>query len=160
MTRAELGLVIMVLLSTPVAAARLDDSLSPLPRVSVNPDWAHEVNTGLGSDAFNALVARISGFEVRLNTAVYVGKTVQIYLGLPVHILGLRSPGGMRIEWQTRGLFASSSTAPGLRSLIFQGIVTSPILSEVFDFTVHIDARQMDRELQFDPVFEIEILRP
>ena len=142
-------------------AVKLDDTLSPQQRVSVQLQWANEINVGrkIESSEFNALKARIPGLEIRLNTTAYVGRIVQIYLGLPLQVRGLKSPSAMRIEWQTRGVFASGSTFPGSRGLIFQGVVPAAVMSDFFDFTIHVDGRYIDRGLQFDPQFELEILK-
>ena len=141
----------------PAAATRLDDSLSPQQRIDAKPEWRHEGSGVMSDDDFNAMVARIRGFEFRFNTAPYVGKTVQIYFTLPLQISGLKSPSGMRVDWRTRGLFAAGSTIPGARVLVYQGMIKQPMMSEFFDFEISIDGRHMERGLQFDPQFEIEV---
>lgn len=155
------ALILMVLLAVPAAAVKLDDSPSPRQRVDVQMQWTYEIprNRRLTLQEMSALNARIRAHEVRLNTAAYVGRTVQIYLGLPIQIQGLKSPAGMRLEWQTRGPFSAGSTQPGSRSLIYQGPVTAALMSDIFDFTLHIDAQSLDGRLQFDPQFELEILK-
>jgi hypothetical protein len=154
-----------VLLLASVATAawgvKLDDSMSPRQRIDTQLQWTHDIpaNRRLGVSELNALHTRIPGLEIRLNTAAYVGRMVQIYLGIPVQVQGLKSPAGMRIEWQTRGLFAPGATQPGSRALIFQGVVPAAMMTEVFDFIIKIDGRQLDGRLQFDPQFELEIVK-
>lgn len=155
-------LLMLVTLATSSAfAVKLDDSLTPRQRVEVPLQWAHDIprNRRLTPSEVNALQARIRGYELRLNTTPYVGRNVQIYLALPVQVQGLKNPAGMRLEWQTRGPFTAGSTQPGSRSLIYQGPVTSGVMSDVFDFTLHVDAQSVDGRLQFDPQFELEIIK-
>ena len=154
-------IVLMALAATAASAIKLDDSMSPRQRIDTKLQWTNDIppNRRLSLAELNALHTRIPDFEIRLNTAAYVGRTVQIYLGIPVQVQGLKSPAGMRIEWQTRGLFAPGATQPGSRALIFQGVVSAGMMSEVFDFTIRIDNRQLDGRLQFDPQFELEIVK-
>jgi len=142
------------------AATRLDDSLSPRQRVEIVPRWVSESTSGrLSNEQLNALVAEVRQFEVRLNTAKYVGREAEIYLRLPVAIIGLHSPAGLRLEWRTRGRFASGSVRPGERMLLFRGAISQPVMEDTFDFVLHFDGRYIQRGLQFDPIYEIEILR-
>lgn len=136
---------------------RLDDSASPRQRVETSPRWAHESAGELDEDAINALVAEVRGMEFRLNTAPYVGREASVYLALPQSVRGLRASSAMRLEWTTRGRFASGSVLPGDRALIYQGTIREPLLVEHFDFRIHIDGRHFDRGLEFEPVFEIDL---
>ena len=88
------------LCTLPASAVKLDDSMSPRSRVDTQMQWTHEMSAGrkLSRAEFNALYTRIPGVEIRLNTAAYVGRTVQIFLGVPVQVQGLKGPAGMRIE--------------------------------------------------------------
>ena len=159
--KRAVAVLLLGLAATAAPAVKLDDSMSPRQRMDVQLQWSNDipVNRRLSRAELSALHARIAGFEIRLNTAAYVGRTVQIYLGIPVQVQGLKSPAGMRIEWQTRGLFAPGATQPGSRALIFQGVVPSAMMSEVFDFIVKIDGQFLDGRLQFDPQFELEVVR-
>jgi hypothetical protein len=154
-------ILVALLCAAPAFAVKLDESLSPRQRVDVQMQWTYDIprNRRLTLTEMSALNARIRAHEIRLNTAPYVGRTVQIFLGLPIQIQGLKSPAGMRLEWQTRGPFSAGSTQPGSRSLIYQGPVTAAVMSDLFDFTLHIDAQSLNGRLQFDPQFELEILK-
>lgn len=146
-------------LCVPLAARaeRLDDSLSPRQRVEAIPRW---VNTGDGNwsdEQINALVAEISAMEFRLKTQPYQGKTARIFLTVPRIVKGLRSPSALRIEWTTRGKLLPGSVLPGDKALVFQGRITDAVMSDFFDFRIFIDGRYLDRGLEFDPVFDIEV---
>jgi hypothetical protein len=154
-----LGLLV-ALVAPASAATRLDDSLSPRQRVEIAPRWVSErVQGPVSDDQLNALVAEVLQLEVRLDTAKYVGQQAEIYLRLPVAIVGLQSPAGLRLEWRTRGFFAPGSVRPGDRLLLFRGSITQPVMGDTFDFVLHFDGRYIQRGLQFDPIYEIEILR-
>jgi hypothetical protein len=158
--RPATALLLFALALPAGAATRLDDSLSPRQRVEIVPRWVSErVQGPVSDDQLNALVAEVPRFEVRLNTAKYVGQEAEIYLRLPVAIVGLQSPAGLRLEWRTRGFFAPGAVRPGDRLLLFRGKVTQPVMGDTFDFLLHFDGRYIQRGLQFDPIYEIEILR-
>lgn len=139
------------------AATRLDDSASPRARVDVNPRWLH-TNEGLTDPALlNAMVAEVRNLEVRLNTAPFVGKRGRIYLSLPAFTVGLQSPSGLRVEWQTRGTLLAGSALPGTRSVVYDGPIAKASLSDFVDFSLFIDARYLQGGLRFEPVFDIEL---
>jgi hypothetical protein len=138
------------------AAARLDDSLSPRQRVQTTAQWLYDGTGSWNEDQVNALVAHVSAMEFRLRTAAYVGKNAEIYLTVPQNVMGLRVPTSMRVEWTTRGTFGPGSLVPGNRALVWRGKISEPVMSDYFDFTIYFDARNWERGIEFDPVFEID----
>ena len=140
------------------AATRLDDSLSPRQRVDIVARWEDRFAEGSSEAQRLSMVAEASNFEIRLNTAAWVGKQAAIYVSFPQEIVGLRLSDAMRIEWRTRGRFVSGATTPGQRALVYRGRIDSPVSGDFFDFTYRIDGRYFDRRIQFQPVFEIEAL--
>ena len=151
-------LLLAIAVCAPAFAERLDDSLSPRQRIDVTPRWLYDGYGDWTEDQTNALVADVSAMEFRLKTHAYVGKTVQIFLGVPRLVKGLRSPSAMRVEWKTRGKFSPGSLLPGDRALVFQGKITDSLMADFFDFRIYLDGRYIERGLEFDPVFEIEVL--
>jgi hypothetical protein len=139
------------------ATVRLDDSLSPQQRVRASTRWAYDSSGPLDNEKINLLISEVRGMEFRLKTAAYVGRQAKIYLKLPLVVRGLRSPAAMKVEWSGRGRFASGSVIPGDRTLVFQGTIRDPVFSEFLDFTIRLDARQIQRGLEFEPIFEIEL---
>lgn len=137
---------------------RLDDSASPRQRVAVNPQWAYPEAED-SDDRLNTLRADIASYEVRLNTRAYVNRDAAIYLRLPLAIAGVRSPEGLRLEWQGRGRFVNGTARPGERALLFRGRIAEPMLTELIDIRLWLDGRHVDGGFQFDPVFEIELAR-
>ncbi len=140
-----------------VAAKRLDDSASPRRRVVAEIEWLGTDRISEPTDnELHGMVAYVRGLEVILDTSDFLGKKARIFLGLPSHIRGLRGASGFRMEWQTNGLFSTGSVAPGNRQLIFEGTITAEQLTDIFDFTIRIDTREVTQALNFDPIYEIE----
>lgn len=141
-----------------LGSTRLDDSLSPRQRVDAVARWQYDGTGDWNEDQINALVADVRSMEFRLRTAAYVGRNAEIYLSLPLHVTGLRTPTAMRVEWNTRGVFTPGSVLPGNRALVYRGKITAPVMSDFFDFRIFLDARTSERGIEFDPVFEIDVL--
>ena len=142
------------------ASTRLDDSLSPRQRVETTTHWLYDGIGDWNEDQINALVADVRSMEFRLRTAPYIGKNAEIYLTIPQHVTGLTVPTAMRVEWTTRGTFAPGSVVPGNRALVWRGKIAESVMSDFFDFRIFLDARTSERGIEFDPVFEIDIVAP
>jgi hypothetical protein len=140
------------------ASTRLDDSLSPRQRVQTTTHWLFDGTGDWNEEQMNALVADVSAMEFRLRTAPYIGKNAEIYLTIPRQVIGLKVPTAMRIEWKTRGTFTPGTLVPWDRALVYRGKITQSVMSDFFDFRIFLDARTSERGIEFDPVFEIEIV--
>lgn len=139
------------------AGIRLDDSASPRSRVTVQPRWLYN-EEGLGNpERVNAMIADVGNLEVRLNTARFVGKRARVFLVFPEFVPGVRSRGGIRAEWRTRGVLLPGSAFPGERALVYDGPIAQSTLSDTLDLSLFLDARFLDRGARFEPTFEIEI---
>ena len=139
------------------APIRLDDSQSPRQRIETQARWSNVGDSDFSEDEFNEQVAEIVGFESRLRTAPYVGRNASIYLALPRISKGLRLATAMRLEWTSRGRFASGSVRPGDRALVFRGKIDAPTFVETIDLRILIDGRYLEHGLEFEPIFEIEL---
>ena len=146
--------------SSALASTKLDDSLSPRQRIDVVTHWLYDGVGDWNADQINALVADVHAMEFRLRTAAFVGRNAEIYLSVPLQVPGLRSPTAMRIEWTTRGVFSPGAVVPGNRALVYRGKITAAVMSDFFDFRIYLDARKWERSIEFDPVFEIDVLAP
>ena len=150
-------LLVLVLTSLPLHAERLDDSLSPQQQLDINLDWKDQYSAeDLDTRELNALVARAQDVEVRLNTAPYVGQRGRIYITLPLSIRGTADSSALRMSWTTNGLFASGSLTAGNRVKLFEGEITDRVMTDIFDITFEIDARQVINNLRLEPVYDIE----
>lgn len=85
----------------------------------------------------------------------------QIYV-IPALVTGLRSPAGMQVQWRGNGVFAGGTGRPGDRVQVWNGVVRTPWMAEVFDLTLHIDPAELrltrGSALSFESYFEIETL--
>jgi hypothetical protein len=151
-------LLVIILACLPVISEPLDDSLSPRQQYDLDLDWKQQHNTeNLDDRELNALTARAHHVEVRLNTAHYVGQHGRIFISLPLDIRGTVDSSALRMNWTTNGLFANGSVTAGNRARLFEGEITDSVMTDVFDITFEIDARQVYNNLQFQPVFDIEV---
>jgi hypothetical protein len=151
-------LLAAVLACLPVHAEPLDDSLSPRQQFDIDLVWKQQHNTeDLDTRELNALIARAQHVEVRLNTAAYVGQRGRIFITLPLNIRGTVDASALRMSWTTNGLFANGSLTAGNRVKLFEGEITAPVMTDVFDITFEIDARQVYNKLRFEPVYDIEV---
>ena len=138
---------------------QLDDSASPVQRVVAKVSWARDKSElDMTPEELNTLIASMDDVEVRLDTTRFEGKAARIFLRLPARIRGLRGVDGVRMEWTTEGVFENGSVVPGDRAIIFDGVVGSPLMTDIFDIRLHIDARAVLHGLNFDPIYEIETL--
>jgi hypothetical protein len=148
----------IVLVYFPVHAEPLDDSLSSRQQFDLDLDWKQQQNIeNLDEREQNALIARAHHVEIRLNTARYIGQRGRIFIVLPLNIRGTVDSTALRMSWTTNGLFSSGSVAAGNRVKLFEGKITDSIMTDVFDITFEIDARQVYNNLRLQPVFDIEI---
>lgn len=153
--------VLGLLISTCATAQRLDDSLSPIQQVDIDMEWQYQRHLErLDETEINALISRVSQYELRLNTAAQKGKTARIYLVLPIVIRGLDDPGALRLSWTTHGIFADGTVTPGMRSLLFEGLISEEVMVDILDFSIEIDARSFRNPITFEPEYDIEIIAP
>jgi hypothetical protein len=156
--RARHLLLALALASLPLHAERLDDSLSPQQQFDIDLDWKNRHNTeDLDTRELNALIARAQHIEVRLNTAPYVGQRGRIFITLPLNTSGAGDTSALRMSWTTNGLFASGSLTAGNRVKLFEGEITERVMTDIFDMTFEIDARQVFSNLRLEPVYDIEV---
>ena len=155
--RSALLLLLCLSVAQPASAVRLDDSLSTQQQFGLDLNWKQPHNTdNLNDHEFYALTARARRVEIRLNTAPFVGQRGKIFIRLPVNIRGTVDATALRMNWETNGLFSNGSVTAGNRAKLFEGEITEAVMSDIFDITFDIDARQVYNNLRFQPVFDIE----
>jgi hypothetical protein len=151
-------LLAVVMIWLPAHGERLDDSLSTQQQFDLDLVWKQRGNTkNLDTRELNALTAQARHVEIRLNTAPYVGQRGQIFIALPLNIRGSVDSSALRMSWTTNGLFSSGSLTAGNRVKLFEGEITEPVMTDVFDIIFEIDARQVYNNLRFEPVYDIEL---
>jgi len=135
----------------------LDDSLSPQKQYGIQFQWAHRGNAkNLTKEEFHLLRSSVAGVEVYLDTAAYEGRRARIYIGLPRQIEGYSSTEEFLLSWTTDRIFSAGSVRPGNRALLFDGVVGSAVMVEMFTFILEIDARHLNGKIQYAPFYEIE----
>ena len=155
--RSALLLLLCLSFAKPAIAEPLDDSLSTQQQFGLDLNWKQPHNTdNLNEQEFYALTARARRVEIRLNTAPFVGQRGKIFIRLPVNIRGTVDATALRMNWETNGLFSNGSVTAGNRAKLFEGEITEAVMSDIFDITFDIDARQVYNNLRFQPVFDIE----
>lgn len=142
---------------------RLDDAASPRPRVAAAV-VLDEAGRPLEASPFaQRAQMRFGRVEYRLATAAYVGRQVRISYVVPALIQGLRSPQGLRVEWQGLAPLASGSARPGERVPVWSGQVTGPWTHFALDLTAHVDLRELalrnHQPFAFECYFDIEVVR-
>ena len=150
------------LLCATAHAVRLDDSLSPQQQVNIDLDWktsSIDVDK-LDNTEIHRLIAHANNMDTRLDTSDFIGKQVQIYLSLPILIRGLSNPQSLMFSWTTNGLFLDGQLTPGNRQLIFEGVVSTPVMIDNFNFTFELDARDLRQTLRTEPIYELEVISP
>lgn len=142
----------------PAHGERLDDSLSTQQQFDLELVWKQQHNTeNLDTRELNALTAQARHIEIRLNTAPYVGQRGRIFITLPLNIRGTADSSALRMSWTTNGLFTNGSLTAGNRVKLFEGDITEPVMTDIFDIIFEIDARQVYNNLRFEPVYDIEL---
>jgi hypothetical protein len=162
MTYQRIAAIFLSLLfsSQVYAQTRLDDSASPVQRVNATAEWVgtDSDEDDRGEANASAMIVRVPGVEYRLNTSAQRGRNAKIYLVLPATITGLRNPSAIRAEWRTRSnTFLSGSVSGGNRTLVFSGRINDNLTTQIFDYTIHIDASTASSNIEFRPHFEIEV---
>ena len=70
------------------------------------------------------------------------------------------APFSLRLTFEERALLEQAAgdmpLGAYIRSKLFEGEITETVMSDVFDITFDIDARQVYNNLRFQPVFDIE----
>lgn len=156
----SISLTLVLLLTAPAAAQqRLSADASPQRQVRADLEWAvpmSRVDT-VSDKAFTQMLARVSQLDIRLDTRRFQGRRARIYMSVPLPVQGLSGAGGLRLRWQTEGVFQDGTLVPGERSLIYSGPITEAELRDRLDLTVEVDAQAVShREIRFEPVFLVE----
>lgn len=157
----RLFLTCLLVLAGPLAAERLDDSLSPRQQHDLDLTWKYSGNTDtLDDQAFNRVITHARNVDTRLDTSSYTGSRARIFLQLPILVRGLTQPSSLQLSWTTNGLFNPGQLTPGNRQLIYEGQITDEVMRDIFNFTFELDARYLTQTLRLEPVYDIEIIAP
>lgn len=141
---------------------RLDDSASPRSRVASQTNLGDQGRLVANNPAASTATLKFGRVNYKLATAKYAGKQARIYYVVPLGIVGLRSPVGLKIEWRGNGIFSNGQARPGERTLVWTGIVHDTWMTEGLDLTMQVDLREIrlppGANFGFESYFEIETL--
>lgn len=130
------------------ATFRVDDTGTVLSQPVTPMKWRQLVPSRAGD---NTLEGRLN-VALRLNLANWVRRPARIFMGLaPTEGEQLSA------SWRTQGRLLPGSLRGGGRTLIFEGIVTEPFLSETIELNLTVDGRQLTRAQALQFYFEIEV---
>jgi len=140
------------------SAERVRSEFFPQRHLVLQGQWQNPRFTA-DIDADSRVAAVASDVELRLfipPTFTSPPQQAQIFMLVPAQIPGLDVGGGLEVSWVTRGRLLNATARPGDRVLIFEGLVSEPVLADFLTLTITIDARRMVGAVRFDPLFEIE----
>lgn len=143
---------------------RLSDSLSPQQNYSMDLSWQpQELNQYIaallqgGEGPFPPMRGFLSGVEIRLYTADYVGQNVRIYLVLP-SIVADPSAGTLQLSWESSGVFLPGSVRAGQETLLFEGMLENEVTVGTFNFMLQVEGGGTQNSLLIEPYYELEVL--
>lgn len=139
-------------------AERVRAEFFPQRHLALQGQWANPRFSG-DIDADSGIVASYNDIELRFfipPAFTSPPQQAQIFMLMPAQIPGLDIGGGLEMSWVTRGRFLNGTARPGDRVLIFEGVVSEPVLADFLNLAITLDARRMVGAVRLDPVFEIE----
>ena len=139
------------------AGERLQAEFFPQRHFSLQGKWKTRRITGKTEDG--QIIAKLDNVELRLKIpAAFTTppQAVRIYMVLPVQVPGMQGSAGFNVRWRTRKVFQAGTARPGDRVLLYQGTVSSAVLSDFVSFKLTIDSAEMIGTISFEPSYEIE----
>ena len=147
----------MVLPGTSRAGEVLNDLKSPKKQYSTQLKWVHPGHLrSMDQEEYLLLESTLRNVEVWLDTTDYRGRLARIYLGLPRQIQGINSIENFILRWKTDRIFFPGQVRPGNRTLIYDGSIDTDLITELFTFTLRVNANYIAGDIRYAPIFEIE----
>lgn len=165
--RQLLLMLLLLALALPASAQRyqLDDSLSPRQIYSLTLEWQpHEMGRAIRAlfadeaSQLPPLNGTLHSVDVRLDASDFIGQRVRIFLSLPPAIAGVSGLHNMELSWRTQGQMHAGSVRPGQEAMIFEGVVKRPVIDDVFDFVLSVNAGDVSDSFTIEPGYELEII--
>jgi hypothetical protein len=138
-----------VQLAGPAGAATflVDDSLSTVLDANLPLQWR-----SLSPAGSDHQVQGITRVQVKLDTRVWVGKQVRLYMALPA-----QAGGAVQASWQALGPLLSGQLSSGQRGLVWSGIVPTAMLEDVLTVTIQTDGRLLSSAQLLRFYFEVDV---
>lgn len=133
---------------TPACAAMapLDDSGTVFEAVAAPLRWRYD-NPARGSAADAGGVVRLV-----LNTQPWLGRRVRIHMALAA------LPVRVAVSWTSQGKVLAGRIEPGQRVLLYEGLVSAPLLTDRLQLSIAADGRELTAPLQLHFSHDIEVL--
>jgi hypothetical protein len=145
------ALVGLVVLAVPASAAaetfRVDDTAALPSETTALLRWRDFAPSGGAQETLEGTIA----VAVRLNLTAVLNRTGRLYLVLPK-----QGTTPVRVSWATQGRLLPGEISPGLRTLVYQGPVTSPYLEETLALRIEADGNFLPGMQRLDFYFEFD----
>jgi hypothetical protein len=125
----------------------LDDSQSQVMDANMPMQW-RSISPSKGDHQ----VVGTTRVQVKLDTTVWVGKFVRIYMALPV-----QPSSTVVAKWQVQGPMIAGQLNSGQRGLVWSGVVPSALLEDVMTVTVQTDGRFLSAPQLLRFYFEVDV---
>jgi len=144
------SLIAFFSLALPASAATfaVDDSTS----------YVHDANTSMKwksvapSRRTGNLVEGATLVTVRLNLTPWLNKTGKIYMALPEQAIGQ-----IKATWTTQGRLQPGQLVSGNRTVVFSGVVKSPLLEDTIALVLEADGQRLMSPQSLKFHFEIDV---
>jgi hypothetical protein len=145
------ALVGLAVLAAPASAAaetfRVDDTAALPSETTALLRWRDFAPSGAAQETLEGSIA----VAVRLNLTAVLNRTGRLYLVLPK-----QGTTPVRVSWATQGRLLPGEISPGLRTLVYQGPVTSPYLEETLALRIEADGNFLPGMQRLDFYFEFD----
>jgi len=145
------ALVRLAVLAVPACAAaetfRVDDTAALPSETTALLRWRDFAPSGGAQETLEGSIA----VAVRLNLTAVLNRTGRLYLVLPK-----QGTTPVRVSWTTQGRLLPGEIAPGLRTLVYQGPVTSPYLEETLALRIEAEGNHLPGMQRLDFYFEFD----
>lgn len=127
---------------------RIDDSASLPNETSLAMRWRNASTHGTVGDT----VEGVTRVTLRLNVAPWQNRNARIYMVLPPQPIG-----SVNVEWTTQGRLLAGRLGAGERTLVYVGVVRSPLIEDTFTVRVETDGRRLANPQRMQFHFEIDV---
>ena len=145
-----LALVLIAALVGPVSAAtyRVDDTGTVVSQPVTAMKWRQLVPSRAGDNTVEGQL----NVALRLNLSSWVNRPARIYMALaPTEGEQLQA------TWRTQGRLLPGALRSGGRTLVYDGVVRDPFLTETIQLSLAADGRLLTRTQSLQFFFEIEV---
>ncbi|RZL64361.1 MAG: hypothetical protein EOP81_09035 [Variovorax sp.] len=134
---------------TSAATYRVDDTGTVVNQPVTAMKWRQLVPSRAGDNTVEGQV----NVALRLNLASWVNRPARIYM-----VLAPTEGEQLQASWRTQGRLLPGALRSGGRTLVYDGLVRDPFLTETIQLSLAADGRLLTRTQSLQFHFEIEVL--